>query len=61
MIFVTFGSGFRVTDVAVLGYGVSVAARFAPPLIVTREELDWALERIVAALGEYGPVYEKAA
>jgi ornithine--oxo-acid transaminase len=36
-------------------------ARFAPPLIVTREELDWAVERIVAALGEYGPVYEKAA
>jgi ornithine--oxo-acid transaminase len=36
-------------------------ARFAPPLIVTREELDWAVGRIVAALGEYGPVYEKAA
>jgi ornithine--oxo-acid transaminase len=36
-------------------------ARFAPPLIVTREELDWAVERIVAALREYGPVYEKAA
>ena len=36
-------------------------ARFAPPLVVTREELDWAVERIVAALREYGPVYEKAA
>ena len=36
-------------------------ARFAPPLIVTREELDWAVERIVEALREYGPVYEKAA
>jgi len=36
-------------------------ARFAPPLIVQREELDWAMERIVAALREYGPVYEKAA
>lgn len=36
-------------------------ARFAPPLIVTREELDWGVERICAALREYGPVYEKAA
>ena len=36
-------------------------ARFAPPLIVEREDLDWAMERIVAALREYGPVYEKAA
>jgi len=36
-------------------------ARFAPPLIVQREELDWAMERFVAALREYGPVYEKAA
>jgi ornithine--oxo-acid transaminase len=36
-------------------------ARFAPPLIVTREELDWAVARIVDALREYGPVYEKAA
>ena len=24
--------------------------RFAPPLIITREEIDWALERIAAAL-----------
>ena len=36
-------------------------ARFAPPLIVEREQLDWAMERIVGALREYGPVYEKAA
>jgi ornithine--oxo-acid transaminase len=36
-------------------------ARFAPPLVVQREDLDWAMERIVAALREYGPVYEKAA
>ena len=36
-------------------------ARFAPPLVVTREELDWAMQRIVNALREYGPVYEKAA
>ena len=36
-------------------------ARFAPPLVVTREELDWAVERIRDALKEYGPVYERAA
>lgn len=36
-------------------------ARFAPPLVVKREELDWGVERICAALREYGPVYEKAA
>lgn len=36
-------------------------ARFAPALIVEREELDWAVERITAALREYGPVYERAA
>jgi ornithine--oxo-acid transaminase len=36
-------------------------ARFAPPLIVDRETLDWAVERIRDALAEYGPVYEKAA
>jgi ornithine--oxo-acid transaminase len=36
-------------------------ARFAPPLIVEREDLDWAIKRIVAALREYGPVYENAA
>lgn len=36
-------------------------ARFAPPLIVDREQLDWAVDRIRAALREYGPVYEKAA
>jgi ornithine--oxo-acid transaminase len=36
-------------------------ARFAPPLVVSREELDWAVERIRDALREYGPVYERAA
>jgi ornithine--oxo-acid transaminase len=36
-------------------------ARFAPPLIVEREELDWGVERIRDALREYGPVYERAA
>jgi len=36
-------------------------ARFAPPLIIDRDQLDWAVERIREALGEYGPVYEKAA
>lgn len=36
-------------------------ARFAPPLVVAREDLDWAVERIREALAEYGPVYEKAA
>jgi ornithine--oxo-acid transaminase len=36
-------------------------ARFAPPLVVAREDLDWAVERIRDALAEYGPVYGKAA
>ena len=36
-------------------------ARFAPPLVVDREQLDWGVERIRAALREYGPVYERAA
>ena len=36
-------------------------ARFAPPLIVTREEIDWGVDRIRDALREYGPVYEKEA
>jgi ornithine--oxo-acid transaminase len=36
-------------------------ARFAPPLIVDREQLDWGVDRIRDALREYGPVYEKAA
>ena len=36
-------------------------ARFAPPLVITREEIDWGVERIRAALAEYGPVYERAA
>ena len=36
-------------------------ARLAPPLIIDREQIDWAVERICAALREYGPVYLKAA
>ena len=36
-------------------------ARFAPPLVIEREQLDWGVERICDALREYGPVYEKAA
>ena len=36
-------------------------ARFAPPLVITREEIDWAVDRICDALREHGPVYEKAA
>ena len=36
-------------------------ARFAPPLVVEREQLDWGVDRIRDALREYGPVYEKAA
>jgi ornithine--oxo-acid transaminase len=36
-------------------------ARFAPPLIIDREQIDWGVERIREALREYGPVYEKAA
>ena len=36
-------------------------ARFAPALIVTREELDWGVQRICDALREHGPAYEKAA
>jgi ornithine--oxo-acid transaminase len=36
-------------------------ARLAPPLIIDREQLDWGVERICAALREYGPVYLRAA
>jgi ornithine--oxo-acid transaminase len=36
-------------------------ARFAPPLVIEREEVDWAVDRIRDALRDYGPVYEKAA
>jgi len=36
-------------------------ARFAPPLVIEREQIDWGVERIREALAEYGPVYEKAA
>ncbi|HXN15110.1 MAG TPA: ornithine--oxo-acid transaminase [Usitatibacter sp.] len=50
-----------------LKYGVlskdthGTVARFAPALIVERDQLEWAVERIRDALREYGPVYEKAA
>ena len=50
-----------------LKYGVlskdthGTVARFAPPLVVDREQLDWGVERIRDALREYGPVYEEAA
>ncbi|HEB84390.1 MAG TPA: aminotransferase class III-fold pyridoxal phosphate-dependent enzyme, partial [Bacteroidetes bacterium] len=30
--------------------------RFAPPLVITREEIDWALERIEAVLTTEAPV-----
>jgi ornithine--oxo-acid transaminase len=36
-------------------------ARFAPALIVEREQIDWGVERICDALREYGPVYLAAA
>jgi ornithine--oxo-acid transaminase len=36
-------------------------ARFAPPLVIDREQIDWGVEHIREALREYGPVYEKAA
>jgi ornithine--oxo-acid transaminase len=36
-------------------------ARFAPPLVIDREQIDWGVARIRDALAEYGPVYEKAA
>jgi ornithine--oxo-acid transaminase len=36
-------------------------ARFAPALIIEREQADWGVDRIRDALREYGPVYEKAA
>ena len=36
-------------------------ARLAPPLIIEREQIDWAVDRICDALREYGPVYLKAA
>jgi ornithine--oxo-acid transaminase len=39
----------------------NTVARFAPPLVIEREEIDWAVERICDALREYGPVLEKAA
>jgi ornithine--oxo-acid transaminase len=36
-------------------------ARFAPPLVIDREQIDWGVERIREALREFGPVYERAA
>jgi ornithine--oxo-acid transaminase len=39
----------------------ATVARFAPPLIVERQELDWAVARIRDALREYGPVYDEKA
>ncbi len=36
-------------------------ARFAPPLVIERGDIDWGVDRIRDALAEYGPVYEKAA
>jgi len=36
-------------------------ARFAPPLVITRDEIDWGVQQIREALREYGPVYERAA
>ena len=36
-------------------------ARFAPPLVVEREALDWGVERIRDALREHGPVFVEAA
>ena len=36
-------------------------ARFAPALIIERDQVDWGVERIRDALREYGPVYERAA
>jgi ornithine--oxo-acid transaminase len=36
-------------------------ARFAPPLVIDRGEIDWAVDRIRDALRVHGPVYEKAA
>ena len=52
---------------ALLRHGVlskdthGTVARFAPPLVIGREEIDWAVERIRDALGEFGPVYERKA
>jgi ornithine--oxo-acid transaminase len=52
---------------ALLKHGVlskdthGTVARFAPALIVERADLDWAVERVMEALREYGPVYERAA
>jgi ornithine--oxo-acid transaminase len=36
-------------------------ARFAPPLVIDRDQVDWAVDRVRDTLREFGPVYEKAA
>jgi ornithine--oxo-acid transaminase len=36
-------------------------ARFAPPLVIEREPVDYGVARICDALREFGPVYERAA
>ncbi len=35
--------------------------RFAPPLVITRAEIEWAVTQIRAALQDFTPVYDKAA
>ena len=35
--------------------------RFAPPLIITRDQIDWAVREIRAAFAELGPLFRKAA
>jgi ornithine--oxo-acid transaminase len=52
---------------ALLAHGVlskdthGTVARFAPPLVIERTQIDWAVERVRETLAEFGPVYEKAA
>jgi ornithine--oxo-acid transaminase len=52
---------------ALLRHGVlskdthGTVARFAPALIIDREQIDWGVERIRETLREFGPVYERAA
>jgi ornithine--oxo-acid transaminase len=59
--------GARAFVETLLRYGVlskdthGTVARFAPPLVIEAEEIDWAVDRIRDALREHGPVYEKAA
>ena len=35
--------------------------RFAPPLIISRDQIDWAVREICAAFAELGPLFRKAA